>query len=298
MLIAFLATVGIIGVLATSAVCASAQADTTLKNGEVEIDKYPLERFNFLDRRPTISVFGGTTSFAMKDLSAPIENALALGVELGFRRDKNHEHPSVMSSHWESAYLSYHKGGDVAAATPQIITDPINAFRFGIASRNGYGYKFGSGLEGITFLHGSSGLSWTVLNVADDSLARATNQPLADFGSDVRFGEAWIPSIEVRVAEPVSFHVQYAWNQVYPRHMFWYWLGSGTTEAIADGLVVYFVQEVAKSSPIATPIMYFLLRNGVSAAFKALRMNRMNWPFNTDAPLNMHTFSIGATILF
>lgn len=286
-------------VMAITVACATAQPDTARRQKDkVETDELSLERFKFTDRRPAVGLFGGMTSFARKDLSAPLENAIAFGINLGFRRGHATGPSAITTMHEESIYASYHKGGDVVASTPQIVTEPINALRFGIASRNGYGYKFGSGPEGVTFLHGSSGLSWTVLDVSGDSAALASGQPLARFGSDLRFGEAWMPAIEFRVADPVSLQLQYTWNQVYPRHMFWYWLGSGTIEAVADGLTVWFVKEIAKASPTATPVMYFLLRNGVSAAFKALRMNRMNWPFSTEAPLNMHTFSIGATVIF
>lgn len=288
----------LVAVMAMTVVVASAQLDTTQRKKDKDVSELSLERFKFSDRRPAVGLFGGTTSFGRKDLSAPIENAIAFGIELGFRRSNVIGATAVTSTHSDGITISYHKGADVVAITPDISPQSINAFRIGVASRNGYGYKFGSGNEGVSFLHGSSALSWTVLNADDDSLAIATNQPLARFGSGLRFGEAWMPAIEFRVADPVSIQLQYTWAQVYPRHMFWYWLGSGTIEAVADGLTVWFVKEIGLTSPTVTPIMYFLLRNGVSAAFKALRANRMNWPFNTEAPLNMHTFSIGATVQF
>ncbi len=285
-------------VMAMTVVVASAQPDTTQRKKDKDVSELSLERFKLLDRSPAIGLFGGTTSFGRKDLSAPVEQAIAFGIDLGFRRTNTIGATAVTSTHSDGIIMSYHKGADVVAITSGISPESIDAFRIGVASRNGYGYKFGSGIEGVSFLHGSSALSWTVLNAAGDSLAIATNQPLARFGSSLRFGEAWMPAIEFRVADPVSIQLQYTWAQVYPRHMFWYWLGSGTIEAVADGLTVWFVKEIAQASPLATPVMYFLLRNGVSAAFKALRANRMNWPFNTEAPLNMHTFSIGATVVF
>lgn len=260
-------------------------------------DELSLEWFKFKNRHPAVGVSGGKTSFARENLSVPVQDAIAIGLELGFRRANAPAYSDMARVNSEALYFTYYKGAEVTSPTLQM-PESINAMRFGAASRNGYGYYFGSGSESVTFLHGSSGLSWTILNANDDSAAFAANQPLATFGSSLRFGEAWMPSIEFRIAEPVSIQLQYTWNQVYPRHMFWYWAGSGTIEAIADGLTVWFVREIAQSSPTATPIMYFLLRNGVSAAFKALRANKMNWPFNTEAPLNMHTFSLGVNVIF
>ncbi|MDZ4746143.1 MAG: hypothetical protein SGJ05_09100 [bacterium] len=275
-----------------------AQNDTASKKEKAEMGELSLQRFNFSNRRPAVGLFGGMTSYERNDISANLENAIAIGLELGFRRDNSESTTTLSSLFSEGIYFSFHKGATGAPDSLSQMGRSFNALKFGVAARNGYGYKFGSGPQGIIFLHGSSSLSWTVLNVPDDSIARAGGEPLADFGSSVRFGDAWMPAIEFRIAEPVSLQLQYTWSQVFPRHMFWYWLGSGTIEAVADALTVYFVKEIAQSSPVATPIMYFLLRNGVSAAFKALRMDNMNWPFATEAPLNMHTFSIGATIIF
>lgn len=283
-----------------TAVCASAHSDTVFisKDSTFTTESLALRKLGFAGMKPFIGVAGGTTSFSRKDLSAPIENAVAVGLELGFRRNSTLPSTSISTIRSEAIASSYHMGANVVATAPQIVADKINLFRIGLLSRSGKGYNFGSGPEGIALLHGSSILSWTVLGVDGDSVAVATGQPLARFGSALRFGEAWAPAIEFRIAAPVSVQLQYTWSQVYPRHMFWYWAGSNTIEAVADGLTVWFVDEIAKSSPMAAPVISFLLRNGVSAAFKGLRMNRMNWPFSTEAPLNMHTFSLGATVHF
>jgi hypothetical protein len=44
--------------------------------------------------------------------------------------------------------------------------------------------------------------------------------------------------------------------------------------------------------------MYLILLTGVSAGFKALRMNQMNWPFETAAPMNVQIWNVGASIHF
>ncbi|MCX6139269.1 MAG: hypothetical protein NTX15_00280 [Candidatus Kapabacteria bacterium] len=119
-----------------------------------------------------------------------------------------------------------------------------------------------------------------------------------DISHALRFGEAMRPSLSWRIAEPISLRVGYEWSQVYPRHMFWYWALSQTIEGIADAAATYLAREIGKSSPAAMPIMYFLLKNGVAAGFKALRMNQMNWPFTTVAPLNIYTWNVGVAVHF
>ena len=59
-----------------------------------------------------------------------------------------------------------------------------------------------------------------------------------------------------------------------------------------------FIDEVSDSSPYATPVVDFLLNNGLSYAFFTLKKDRMNWPFETEAPLTYETIKLGITITF
>ncbi len=104
--------------------------------------------------------------------------------------------------------------------------------------------------------------------------------------------------IDFRFSEPVSLVVRYDWTQIYPRHMFWYWGLSLMIEGVSSGLMSAFINTIGKSSPVALPIMNFILQNGVAMGFKALRMNKMNWPFDTEAPLNVMTYSVGVNVHF
>jgi hypothetical protein len=52
------------------------------------------------------------------------------------------------------------------------------------------------------------------------------------------------------------------------------------------------------SSPVAGPIMNFLLKGGYSYAFYKLKSEKMNWPFNTETPLTYETIKFGLTFSF
>jgi hypothetical protein len=96
-----------------------------------------------------------------------------------------------------------------------------------------------------------------------------------------------------------TVNAAYTWDQVYPRHLFWKWAGTSVIEGIASGLVDAFVKAIGNSSPKAVPVMNFVLRNGLAYGFKSLRKSNMTWPFGADTPpLNIETFSVGATVSF
>ena len=80
--------------------------------------------------------------------------------------------------------------------------------------------------------------------------------------------------------------------------MFWFWGLSQVIEGIASGGMNIFINAIGRSSPAAVPVMHFILQNGLSLGFKALRMNKMNWPFDTEAPLNVMSYTVGIGIHF
>jgi hypothetical protein len=150
----------------------------------------------------------------------------------------------------------------------------------------------------VNFYAGTSVLSWNVVNsrgLTNDSLQ---NLALQEFDGSLRFGASAQAGIGIQLTKGVELRGSYDWSQVYPRHLFWFWAGSGAIEAFADGAAEMFVKAVGKSSPIARPIMHFLLRNAVSMGFKGLRQHQMNWPFETVAPLNLQTWRISLAVTF
>lgn len=259
------------------------------------------------DKTPAISVFYGSGMPSRDGIAGTFESAMIIGGTLGMERtiewwrDKD-----IVAHKGNNLYLWYGQGADAQGIiTPmsgdvpaQAATTSSNFFRIGITDESGFGYKLGSS-SSLTFLVAPATLSWTVVTpqavLAGDS---ASAQGLRDFEGGLRFGESMRPAIAFRVAEPVSLRVGYEWSQIYPRHLFWFWLLSQGIEGIADAGATWFAREIGKSSPAAMPIIYFLLRNGVAAGFKALRMNQMNWPFTTEAPLNIQMWNVGVDIHF
>lgn len=250
--------------------------------------------FDLGQRSPSVGVwYGGASS--SRDAAGPIAPNAMFGVSLGMEREKAWlETENIIVHNGTGLYFAYgpHATGLATASST------VDLLRFGFMDETGYGYRLGDA-SNISFLVGQSSLSWT-------SIASATlpiNEPgqaqaIRDFEGNLRFSETMRPTLAWRIASPVSLRVGYEWTQVYPRHMFWYWALSGGIEGIADAAASWFAREIGKASPEAMPIMYFILRTGVAAGFKALRMNQMNWPFETAAPMNVQIWNVGASIHF
>jgi hypothetical protein len=96
----------------------------------------------------------------------------------------------------------------------------------------------------------------------------------------------------------LAIDASYERSIVYPRHLFWKWGMGMIIEGAGQGLVNLFVEKILDSSPLAAPIVNFLLKNALSYGIYELRQDKMNWPFETVAPLAFDQFKIGISIVF
>lgn len=172
--------------------------------------------------------------------------------------------------------------------------------RFGIANSESKGYCFGQ----IGILpYVSSGLGWTSLRNVEYAGVRAAvvtpdDEMLAYIGDSFRFGSVNEGGVKFELASTVSLNAGYEAAVIFPRHMFWYWAGSAIIESSGLQILNEFVHKVTHSSPIAGPIVNFILKNAYSYGFYLLKKKDMNWPFNQGAPMTIETFKIGMTFTF
>jgi hypothetical protein len=75
-------------------------------------------------------------------------------------------------------------------------------------------------------------------------------------------------------------------------------LGSYALLQIGLGAVSNFTDDIIESSPLAGPVFYFLLRNGLSYAYYQGVSNRMNWPFSSETPMMIATYKFGISYTF
>ncbi len=113
-----------------------------------------------------------------------------------------------------------------------------------------------------------------------------------------RFGMNTEGGIRLEFVKSLSLTGSYDISVIYPRHVFWPWLGSYAILNIAMGMVSSFTDDIIRSSPAAGPIFYFLLKNGIAFAYYQGVKDKMNWPFNSETPMMTETFKIGLSYTF
>ena len=224
---------------------------------------------------------------------------------------------TTMDAYYDNNIVEFHEKYVFASKlstdfkSSNINIDEMNSVieRFGFASRGGYGYKFGQ-LEILPY-H-ATGFAWSrlVMNtypaqfytvaVPHISYDQAVNDTdiLNLFNDAVRFGTVWEGGIRLDFSSFVSLNAGYEAAVIFPRHLFGMHLLSFAIEEGGLGLLDHFIDEIGDSSPYAAPIVNFLLKNGFSYAFYTLKKDKMNWPFDTVAPLTYETFKFGITFTF
>ncbi|TSA26241.1 MAG: hypothetical protein D4R68_07715 [Ignavibacteriales bacterium] len=198
---------------------------------------------------------------------------------------------------------------DLKSSSTAIGEMKSDLWRFGFAKREGYAYK----LNNFSIMpYNSSGFVWSRLDMIDypAKFYLLTNPPMSlddavndteilnRFHQEYRFGTVNEAGIKFDIFSSVSLNVSYEAAVIFPRHLFWKHLGSMIIEESAKHLLGNFIDEVSDSSPYATPIVDFLLNNGLSYAFFTLKKDRMNWPFETEAPLTYEMIKLGITVTF
>jgi hypothetical protein len=177
------------------------------------------------------------------------------------------------------------------------------SFRFGFGNRQGYGYKFGP----AAFIpYNQSALLWNKFNklernkpLAPGFIEKDNPDIIADrYGDAFRFSSLSEAGAKFEIANMFAFNVSYEGTVIYPRVKVWKWLGSYIIEQSGYAALGEFVEEIMDRVPAAGPIMNVLLRGGYQYAFYLLKKEKMNWPFDTEAPLAYEQFKFGVTLTF
>ena len=258
--------------------------------------------------KPFMEVNYGFGTTDHKKLKSSFADNGLLEIKLGYASRSTHYSENIIQ--FSEKYLFGSKlGADLKSSSTVIGEMKSNLWRFGFAKRGGYAYKFNN----FSIMpYNSSGFSWSRLDMINYpaqfyllinppmSLDDAFNDTeiLNRFHDAYRFGTVNEGGIKFDIASSVSFNVSYEAAVIFPRHLVWKHLGSMIIEESAKHFLGNFIDEVSDSSPYATPIVDFLLNNGLSYAFFTLKKDRMNWPFATEEPLTYEMIKFGITVTF
>jgi hypothetical protein len=173
---------------------------------------------------------------------------------------------------------------------------PTKFTRFGVGNRLGYGYYLGPvALE----LYNQNSMNWTQVEATEaDSLSIDGQTVFERYGDVYRFGNLFEAGVKVQLARRVSVSAGLEGAVIYPRHVFFQWLGSALLYSAGQGGLQYFAGKIVELSPVFGPLLHFALKNGLSLAYYLAVRDDMNWPWTSETPLTLESFKLGASVTF
>lgn len=252
------------------------------------------ERDGFaLKGSPTISLSYGQSQIKHKDFSSDITKPNLLELKLGYTSIYPYKYSAdILKYKFNYTFIGNYFTKNKNDNSGNITTD---MWRFGFGWATGYGYDLG---ESSIIPYHSTSLAWSRVNFKDAPLS-LDDALIADrYNESFRFGTGAEAGIKFKIIPLVSLDVSYERSIIFERHLFWKWAGSGIIEAASQGMLGHFIGKIGKSSPFALPIVRVILKSALSYGIYELRQEKMNWPFNSAAPLSYDQFKLGVTFNF
>lgn len=250
--------------------------------------------------RPALSLNYGLADPSREDFGGSFGQAGQLDLRVGYVRERplaGEEDLLTQSTHGVlvSRFASTLAPGDLE-------TDEVglDTWRLGFGTASGGGYRLGSGdLRLVLLTAGTGGWYFTDLEgQPTPRLAPPDSAILARYDTATRYGDSWESTARFGLSRSLAVQLGYERTVVLPGFKIWYWLMSNAIDQITLALTDEFVEAIEDASPHAAPIVAFLLRSGIQYGFYELRQDKMNWPFDTEAPLAFDSFKLGFGVAF
>ena len=181
----------------------------------------------------------------------------------------------------------------------------FDIWRFGFGYNKGYGYNF-KGFAILPYHH--MGLVWNRSKFSHPYTNIITFEGI-DYGNDIdilskyndviKFGTTSHAGIDFRISNLFNIGASYETAVLFPYHKFWKQTGSFFIETLASTGIDFLTEGVIiKEIPGAAPILYFVLKNGLSYFLYTLKQDDMNWPFSTAKPITMEAIKFNLKVTF
>lgn len=281
-----------------------AQEDTTVivdpfeKDDEESTFDFDDQDWNFAfseHGQPTISLNYGVSKLGIDKFKGSFAKVNSAEIRLGYLSENSKYKINNITKYKYNYFTFSNTSNDLTNSTDYKGDIRTKMWQFGFGFEKGYGYNFG-----VTSIipYYAFGLNWSRLEVQDPIRDMDARSYMNYFDESFRFGTMTEGGIKFRIIRNLSLDASYQRQIVMPRLLFWKASGSAIIELIGQAAVDEFVDEVVKSSPLAAPIVNFVLKNALSYGIYELRKEKMNWPFETMAPLTYNTFRVGMTFVF
>ncbi len=256
--------------------------------------------FGIKDKKPAISLQYGLAKLDRNDLQKQFVDPNLIEIKLGYIKDKPAWGTEYIINHsYGYLYLS-NESNKLSGKNPLGTEIESDMWRFGIGRSSGYGYKLGESAAIIPY--NTYTINWSRINFKYPNILTFAPDPEVDvlnfYDESFRFGTSSEGGVRIKLIANLMLDAGYERSIVFQRHLFWKWAGSAVIEAAAQGLLDGFIKEIFHSTPAAGPIVNFVLKNALAYGIYELRQNKMNWPFNSEAPIAYDQFKFGMTFVF
>jgi hypothetical protein len=249
-------------------------------------------------RSPAMSIDYGSVQQTLNGFTQPMASLRAFHLKLGGAKI------SLLDQAANVLEYRYHYGY-VATASPDLGGTVGNGefaaelWKFGGGWDKGYGYAFGDpeGSTGILLTHAQS-MALSTVRPRTAFASPADSALFAVFEGALRFGTSMEAGLKIRLTPLVMIESGFERTAVFRRFQVWEWLGSACIEGVGHWVIDRFVSQVEHSSPVAVPLVHFVLKNAYSYAVYQLRRYMMNFPFDSEGSMTFDSFRVGVTLVF
>lgn len=265
--------------------------------GERIIDKF-YDYPELPENRVTLDLVYGFSNIGLPDGFEGLSIAKTYDLELryGFTRI-NHDIDVEDRFYYASEYAFLANSSSFLKPSFWISTGiNIDAWRFGIAYKNGYGYEMMNN-QRLALYH-SGMLSWTSIDFELIPVDPYQRGFINHYDEQVKFGMGYEGGFLFRFYENFNLNLAYEEALVYPYHELFKWSGSAVMDLVFHRTVDFFGDDLLKEYPDLYPVLNFLIKNGYSYFIYSFRDDEMNWPFDSSSPLIYTHFKLGITVIF
>ncbi len=259
-----------------------------------EDDFWRFDKFWSEPRKAMVDISYGTPSLKHRLFGGDLDRVGSIEVELGYSKPR----PAIENIvELNEKYLFFNYASSSLfgrALDPAKVTGEIS--RFGFGGREGYAYDFTSS---YLYPYTETGLQWVKLTATRPVGLSANDAAILDrYDGSFRFSSTAEAGVAFGLSDIGAIRAGYEFIEIYPRHVFWPWVGSYGIAMIGMGAISHFGEKIVESSPVMGPVIYTLLRGGLAYGYYLLVRDNQYWPFRSETPMTAEGFKVGITLTF
>jgi hypothetical protein len=255
---------------------------------------WQVEKFWSGPRKPMLDFSYGVSSPRHRLFEGTLDQVGEMEVRLGYSKAKPQVENIVDLS---DKYLFFnYSASNLFGRSPDAAKVTAEISRFGFGWRGGFAYDWKSS---YLYPYTQTALLWTKMNTGRPAGLTANDIAILDrYEGAFRFGASTESGVAFGFAEILAVRAGYEVTAIYPRHVFWPWVGSYALALVGMGAISHFGEGIVEASPTLGPIIYTLLRGGLTYGYFLLVRDNQYWPFGSETPMTTDGFRFGLTLTF